>query len=48
MVESVREICGSVRVGVKTQRVRGGATIKATVRRKEAVWKRRKERLKDA
>ena len=39
MVESVREVCGSVRVGgERTQRVCCGIEVKAAVRRKEAAW----------
>ena len=40
MMESVKEVCGSVRVGEKNQkRVWWNDEIKAAVRRKEATWK---------
>ena len=40
MVESAREVCGSVRVGGKNPKsVRWNDEIKAADRRKEAAWK---------
>ena len=40
MVESAREVCGSVRVGGKNPKsVWWNDEIKATVRRNEAAWK---------
>ena len=39
MVESEREVCGSVRVGGKEPKVWWNDEIKAAVRRKEATWK---------
>ena len=40
MVKSVREVCGSVRIGGKNQEgVWWNEEIKAAVRRKEASWK---------
>ena len=35
MVENAREVCGSVRVGERTQRIRWNDKKKAPVRRKE-------------
>ena len=40
MVESVRKVCGSVRVGGKNPKSVGlNDEVKAAVRRNEAVWK---------
>ena len=40
MVESAKELCGSVRVGGKNPKgVWWNNKVKATVRRKEAAWK---------
>ena len=39
IVESAREVCGSVRVGGKTQSVWSNDEIKAAINRKEAAWK---------
>ena len=39
MVESAREVCGSVRMGERTQSVWWNNEVKSAVRRKEAVWK---------
>ena len=41
MVESAREVCGSVRVGVNNQKsVWWNDEIKSVFRRKEVAWKR--------
>ena len=43
MVESVREVCGSVKVGGKTRSVWWNDEVKAAVRRKEALAARDEE-----